>query len=406
MVGIDVSDSLVIVSVRGPASGVVHPDWTVRAVNGTKVRNKKQLAAALHAVAVGSNARFVLHKVNGVGAGSTSGNRSGRSRLILHRHIRRGYGLNLDDDLFVRSLRVDTDAYGKVEMGWRLQAVDGIPVTSKRQLVSALCSSSEASACVPNVLSAEFLFRHANGNTDPPQSIQPAKPPMVPLSDTIVASAAAEMAVPVTHELVVHRDPKHGFGIDVSDTLTVTSISRSPRKQVADPLSAQSGSRVVAVNGIGVKTKQELLNALSLSDTLHSAEFRFQQQGTTFEPDTEAAQAACTITSLAPTFEQEIGVPRVGKSSFISEAVSPDAVFDIAQIGPSPAPSPTPIRTSTATTATTMHLVDAAEPTGMTMPAIGTRASVSSCLTASGPLMFDNYGNGLGVRKLTCTSFI
>ena len=259
MIGIDVSDSLVIVSVRGPASGVVHPDWRVSAVNETKVRNKKQLAAALHAVAVGTNARFVLHKVNGVGSDSSSGNSSGKSCLILHRHVRRGYGLNLDDDLFVRSLRVDTDAYGKVKTGWRLQAVDGTPVTSKRQLVSALCSSSESSACVPNALSAEFLFRHA----------------------------------------------------------------------------------------------------------------------------------APATTSSAPTFEQEIGVPRAGQSTFISEAVSPDAVFDIAQIGPSPAPSPMPIQTSTTTPATTMHLVDEAEPSGMTMPAIGTRARMSSCSTASGPLMFD-----------------
>lgn len=259
--GIDVSDSLVVTSVRGPALGVVMSDWTVTAVDETLVDNKKQLAAALHDIVVGAFARFVFRKANVPGPESTNST-SSNSRLTLRRHAKHGYGLDFDDGLVVTSLRADTDASTKVGLGWRLKAVAGTSVASKRQLVSVLCSASKlsSSSSAHDNVSTEFLFSH----TEPLHSTKPS-----------------------TTTISLDRDPKHGFGLDVDDSLSVVTVSRSPRKQATgDFLAAQPGSinRLVAVNGTEVRTKHELLEALVQPSTVRSAEFRFQQHAPNVQP--------------------------------------------------------------------------------------------------------------------------
>eukprot|EP01043_Picozoa_sp_COSAG02_P064638 COSAG02_NODE_9510_length_2191_cov_25.016252_1_plen_284_part_00 len=259
--GIDVSDSLVVTSVRGPALGVVMPDWTVTAVGETPVDSKKQLAAALHAVVVGAPARFVFRKVSTAAPGIANSASSNR-RLTLRRHAKQGYGLDVDDGLVVTSVRRDTDASRSVGLGWRLEAVAGASVTSKRQLVSALCSALElsSSSSIPNAVSTEFLFSHAE-----------------PLQSTVPSIASISLG----------RDQAHGFGLDVDDSLSVVSVSRSPRKiATGDFLAVQPGSttRLVAVNGTGVRTKHELLEALVQPGTRLSAEFRFQQHSAVDQP--------------------------------------------------------------------------------------------------------------------------
>ena len=279
--GLDVSDSLVVTSVRGPALGVVEPGWRVVAVDGGAVSSKKQLAVALHAATVGEAVRFTLRQDAAASSPRGADGTGGTSRVTLRRHAKHGYGLDLSDDLTVASLRSDTDAASKVAVGWRLVAVGGATVSTKRQLVAVLASSSSISSAATTegtttaektiAFTTEFAFQHSSATL-----------PTAAVATTAAAANDAQSAERM-RMLVLPRHPKHGFGLDVDDSLTIMAVSRSPRKPSAEktmtPAAAQlppPGSRLLAVNGVGISSKLQLAKALAQPETIESAEFSFR----------------------------------------------------------------------------------------------------------------------------------
>jgi hypothetical protein len=280
--GLDVSDSLVVTSVRGPALGVVEPGWRVVAVDGGAVSSKKQLAVALHAATVGEAVRFTLRQDAAASSPRGADGTGGTSRVTLRRHAKHGYGLDLSGDLTVASLRSDTDAASKVAVGWRLVAVGGATVSTKRQLVAVLASSSSISSAATTggtttaektiAFTTEFAFQHSSATL-----------PTAAVATTAAAANDAQSAERM-RMLVLPRHPKHGFGLDVDDSLTIMAVSRSPRKPAAaektmTPAAAQlppPGSRLLAVNGVGISSKLQLAKALAQPETIESAEFSFR----------------------------------------------------------------------------------------------------------------------------------
>ena len=110
--GLDLSDNLVVRSLRSPAMGKVQTGWRVFSVSGRQVATKCDLARALQRLAASTadspGARFsgepaaVSFEFSTAGApAAAAGSSAEEVAVFLKRHEKRGYGLDMSDDLTV-----------------------------------------------------------------------------------------------------------------------------------------------------------------------------------------------------------------------------------------------------------------------------------------------------------------
>ena len=268
--GVDVSDDGTVTSLRAAAVGKVAVGSRLASVDGRLVGSKRQILNALTQVdiSLGAAVAFVFHQP-GKGKGKQEqeqeqeqeGAARGRQQAAaapdqaaapvlwspsvtvsdqsesppnlpqattpdgvtvahLRRDLKHGFGLDVDDDCVVRSLRAA--AVGSVALGARLVSVAGRPVQSKRDIALALTQlvpSGTTTVVVP------FAFRPA------------AQAPTV--------------------TVLLRRDLKCGYGLDLSDSALVLSV----RAGAVDKVSP--GWQLLSVGGCAVGSKREVARALA-----------------------------------------------------------------------------------------------------------------------------------------------
>ena len=117
------------------------------------------------------------------------------------------------------------------------------------------------------------------------------------------ASAEAEFVFDVHLQISLHKKSA-GFGIGVSEDNFVTSLANEPDGSVgpAEEAGVRIGDRIVAVRGVRVETKAELLNNLRVAK--QEAEFVFERglhsKGTATKLKVKKRFAAASATALNP----------------------------------------------------------------------------------------------------------